>query len=138
MRIKSRAPALLLFALLVLSGCSGRDRAALADRLGALAPEQTSAFFWDMTGEKALTGAEQQALITILGSLSEENLTENKHLAGITPEYGFHLVTDGGDYYINQADAPRGQSEMNYAGKQWWIESDTLQEFMLTFHEAGK
>ena len=121
---------------LLLGACANGDRSSLAGWLQNLDPEQTQVSFWAAENDFkdiVLTREESQALIAILSNLSLKNLTENKHQAGITPEYGLRVAINNVDYNINQADAPRGQSEIHYRGKQWWIESKELQDFMRSF-----
>ena len=128
-----------IFILSVLLGCSANDKNSLADWLQHLDEEQLTVSFWSNGNEeKNLTEDEVQKVVSILNSLTEDNLTENKHLAGITPEFGFHLIAGGEDYYINQADAPMGQSEMGFHDKQWWIESSDFQDYMLSFVNSAE
>lgn len=119
-------------------GCTDRDKAALVDWLQQLDSEKTEITFWSWRydyREQKLTAEETDAVLTVLRSLSEEDITWNKHLAGTTPEYGFLLTIDGDDCYINQAGAPKGQTGISYAGKVWWIESEELHNLMLAFLE---
>lgn len=128
--------ALISCIFIILTGCSDNDKNNLLEWLHELDAEQTAIFIWyqqDNWEEKELTIEEEQALISILNELTTEDITWNKHLAGITPEYGFHLITGDDDYYINQAGAPHGQTEISFQGKQWWIESTKLYGLMKSF-----
>ncbi len=90
-----------------------------------------SVCIWDSTNsEKHPTDTEKETLISILNSLKQEDFTQNKELSGITPGYGLRITTDGEEYYINEADAQYGSLEMNYDGKQWWLNSDELDSFI--------
>jgi len=128
----------LLFALFLLVGCSN-DKAALADWMQSLGEQQLTVYFWHNSSEKELTGEDVQKLVSITNDLAEDNFTENKHLEGITPEYGLRLVIGDNEYHINQADAHNGETEINFQGKQWWIKSSGLNDYMLlllnTFEE---
>lgn len=122
--------------LILLTGCSDNEKINLLEWLHELDAEQTELFIWyqqDNWKEKELTFEEKQALTSILNELTTEDITWNKHLAGITPEYGFHLITGDDDYYIDQAGAPHGQTEISFQGKLWWIESTKLYELMKSF-----
>jgi hypothetical protein len=128
--------ALVCCIFIILTGCSDNGKNNLLEWVHELDAEQTEIFFWyqrDNWNEKELTAEEERALISILNGLTTEDITWNKHLAGITPEYGFHLMAGDDDYYINQAGAPHGQTEISFQGKQWWIESTELFELMKAF-----
>lgn len=84
----------------------------------------TEAFFWSQpisenSSSETESTTEEEKLLSILNHLNKEDITWNKHLAGITPEYGFHLIIGDDDYYINQAEASQGQTEISFNGKQW-------------------
>lgn len=104
--------------------------------IGELDAQQTDMFFWAQENDFAeieLTSEEKLRLLSVLSELTPEDITWNKHQAGITPEYGFHLTVENDDYYINQAGAPFGQTETSFQGKQWWLESVELFELMKSF-----
>lgn len=128
---------------ILLAGCSAGDKADFIEWMHEMEAEQTEVFFWSQPimgnpgGETELTPEEEQELLSILDGLTKESMTWNKHLAGITPEYGFHLVVSGEDYNIDQAGAPHGQTEISYQGKQWWIESADLFEFLKSFLDVS-
>lgn len=133
--MRKSAITILLCAFVLLAGCAGRDKAALVDWLQQLEREKTEITFWsqrDDFREQKLAAEETDAVLSALRSLTEEEITWNKHLAGTTPEYGLYLTVDGTDYHINQASAPKGQTEISYAGKQWWLESEELHNLMLS------
>ncbi|SHI02394.1 hypothetical protein SAMN02745823_01973 [Sporobacter termitidis DSM 10068] len=138
-----RMIAAVFFCVILLAGCADTDKVSLVSWMQNLDAEQTKVYFWSMdtqeeeTGETELTPEERRKLISILSNLSEDDITWNRRLAGITPEYGFHLVAGDGDRYINQAGAPHGQTEISFEKKQWWIESSELFEFMKSFLEAS-
>lgn len=123
-----------IFAVSFLAGCSS-NKSALADWMRNLDEQQLAVYFWcnDFDKEKSLTDDEVQELVSIINSLKEDKLTENKHLAGITPEYGFHLLAGDEKYYINQANAPNGQTEIGFQDKLWWIKSSDLHDYMRSF-----
>ncbi len=127
--------ALLFCVLIMLAGCSNKDKASLVDMMHNLDAEQTKVFFWSEgeMQEIELTAEETGKLLSILSNLTEACITENKHLAGITPEFGFHFIVNNNDYYINQAGAPHGETEIGYQEKQWWIENEVLYEYMQSF-----
>ncbi len=121
--------------LIILSGCSNNDKSKLVEWLHELAAEQVEIYIWNLQDNLTemkveLTAEEEQVLISILNELTTEDITWNKQLAGITPEYGFHLITGDDEYYINQAEAPHGQTEISFRGKLWWLDSTELDEYM--------
>lgn len=119
--------------LVILTGCSASDKNAFIEWMKELDAEQTDMFFWAQENDWAeieLTSEEEQKLLSILSGLTEDDITWNKHQAGITPEYGFHLTVGDDDYYINQAGSPYGQTEISFKGKLWWIDSNELFELM--------
>jgi len=127
-----------IFIFSLLLGCSKNDKEPLADWLRHLDEEQLVVYFWSKGGEeKRLAEDEVRKLVSIIDSLTEASLTENERLEGITPEFGLHLVVEGENYYINQADAPKGQSEIGFHDQQWWIESSDLQDYMLSLLYAA-
>lgn len=98
-----------------------------------------SVYIWYSTNnEKQLTDTEKETLVSMLNSLKQGNFTQNKELAGITPDYGLRITTDGAEYYINEADTQSGSFEMNYDGKQWWIGSDELHSFISALAESDE
>lgn len=131
-------------ALFLLTGVL-RDRsrkAELADWLHGLTPERMEAVLWDSSRDgadesRALTRTETERLVSVLNGLTAENLAENKRLAGITPEYGACLTLAGKEYLLNQADAPRGQTELSFQNRQWWIESHPLSETLSGFLDGS-
>lgn len=136
------AMVLVLSILIVLAGCANNDKNKLVQWFHELDAHQTEISLWSMLDdhpeiETALTADEEQTLISILHELTREDITWNKHFAGITPLYGFHLIVGDDDYHINQADAPRGQTEISFKGKLWWIESTELYEYMNSFLDAS-
>jgi hypothetical protein len=122
---------LLLFTLSAMMGCSN-EKAALSGWMQSLEEQQLSVYFWHNNIEKKLTAKEVQELISITSSLTEDSYKENKYLAGITPEYGLRLVIGDKEYHINQADAPNGETEINFQDRQWWIKSSDLHEYLLS------
>ena len=122
--------------IMLLFGCSvNGDKAELLDWMHSLSKDNMEAYFCSdyMNAEQSLSTEDVQTLISIFAAIDIENLTENKELAGITPEYGLRLVVNEKSYYIAQADAPKGQSEISLQNKQWWIESTELKDFMSSF-----
>lgn len=132
--MKKRLFAILtLFILCLAIGYPAGDKADLLRWLKHQNADTTTVTVWsdhDFTQEKTLTAEELTAFFAALQGLKKGALTENKHSAGITPDYGFHLVFDNKDYYLNQADGPHGQFEISYQNKQWWIESSALQKLL--------
>lgn len=124
------------FTLSLLIGCSN-GKAALADWMQSLDEQRLIVFFWHNSSEKKLTNEEVQKLVSITNNLSEDNFKENKHLAGITPEYGLRLVVGDEEYHINQSDAPNGETEINFQDKQWWIKSSDLRDYILSLINAS-
>jgi hypothetical protein len=126
--------------LILLAGCSDNDKSELIDWMQELDAQQTNVFFWAQENDWAeieLTSEEKLRLLSLLSELTPEDITWNKQQAGITPEYGFHLSVGDDDYYINQAEAPHGQTEIHFQGKQWWLESAELFELMKSFLNAS-
>lgn len=126
--------------LILLEGCSTKDKSAFIDWMQELDAQQTNVFFWAQENdfvEIELTSEEKLLLLSLLSEITSEDITLNKQQAGITPEYGFHLSVGEDDYYINQAEAPYGQTEIHFQGKQWWIESSELFELMKSFLNAS-
>ena len=126
-----------MFFLLV--ACSGNDKIAFIEWIGELDAKQTEIYFWAQENDFAeieLTSDEKLSLLSLLNELTPEDISWNKHQAGITPEYGFHLTVGDDDYYINQAGAPLGQTEISFQGKLWWLESTELFDFMKSFLKA--
>jgi hypothetical protein len=125
-----------IIVLLLICGING-DKSELLNWLHTFSKYNTEAYFCSdyMNAEKALSAEDVQTLISVFKEIDSEKLNENKELAGITPEYGLRLVVNDECYYINQADAPKGQSEISFLNKQWWIESEKLEDFMRSFLE---
>lgn len=126
--------------LFLLVGCSANDKSAFMEWMGGLDAKQTEIYFWAQENDFAeieLTSGEKLRLLSLLNELTSEDITWNKHQAGITPEYGFHLTVENDDYYINQAGAPLGQTEISFQGKLWWLESVELFELMRSFLKAS-
>lgn len=98
----------------------------------ALNPDDiTSAVPWNDNNDiEILSSDEIETFTSLMNGLNKSDFTENKQLAGGTPEYGLRLQTPEGNYNINQSIAPYGALEIKYAGKQWWIESDELDSFV--------
>ncbi len=125
--------------LVALAGCSDSDKAGLVGWMHELDAKQTTVYFWSQEllenpdSEIKLTPEETQALLSVLSRLDIDDITWNKTHAGITPTYGFHLIIDGEDYYINQAGSPHGQTEISFQGKLWLIESETLHALMQAY-----
>jgi hypothetical protein len=127
--------------IIILAGCSikNEDKACLINWMHNLDSEQVEAFFWcaydfkEENGEIELTPEAEKKLISILNNLKGNNIIWNKQLEGITPAFGFRLTIGDENYYINQAEAPSGQSEISFQGKQWWINNLDLYEFMKSF-----
>lgn len=82
-----------------------------------------------------LNDTEKETLAVLLNKLSPDDFIENEELAGGTPEYGLQIEMEGAFYNINQSIAPCGALEMNYDGKQWWIDNDELTNFIVAHTE---
>lgn len=131
----------ILVCIIIFTGCSikNEDKAFLINWMHNLDSEQVEAFFWsaydlkEENGEIKLTPDDERKLISILNNLKENNIIWNKQLEGITPAFGFRLTIGDENYYINQAEAPSGQSEISFQEKQWWINNLDLYEFMKSF-----
>ena len=116
-----------------------KDEAAMLTWLHSINKDNAEVYFWEMRGgaypEKQLSEDEVQTLSSILAEIPKTQTTWNEALAGGTPTYGFRIVTDGEIRHINQADARAGDCETNHNGKQWWILSRDLKDFMCSFLE---
>lgn len=81
-----------------------------------------------------LSDEEVEELITLLNGLPRSAFTENRYLRGGTPEYGIYI--DTGDaraerhFTLNESIDPRGDLEINYGEKQWWIDDPALSAFV--------
>ncbi len=75
--------------------------------------------------------------LSLLNSLEKTTFTENKQAAGSTPQYGLAFECGGASYYINEAMSPSGSLEMNYGGKQWWIDNAELEAFIAALAISG-
>ena len=122
--------------IILLVGCGPYgSKAKLLDWLHSVSHDDIEAYFWRNNAEHLLSSNDLQSRMIIFNDIKIEDLTENKELAGITPEYGLRLIVNEQDYHINQADAPGGQSEISFRNKQWWIENTELYDFMRNFFE---
>lgn len=120
----------LLLLLLVCAGCARPG--GLAKWAQTLKAENvTEAYVWSNTGELPLTQEQIATVVAQINTITEDQLTQNKELAGITPEYGLRLYCGETEYNINQADAPGGGLEMRYGNAQWWIEAPELQTLLI-------
>ena len=79
---------------------------------------------------EALDDAQTIELVALLNGLTKENFTHNRHLRGGTPTYRLELNIGSEIYYLNESIAPDGALEMEYNGKQWWIDSEALSNFV--------
>ena len=130
-----------ILGIVLLVGCRlNADKAELLDWMHSLNEDNIEVYFWsyDMATEQLLSAKDAQTLMSIFAAINIENLTENKELAGSTPEYGLRLVVNEKSYYLIQADAPKGQCEISFHNKQWWIESVELRKFMCSFLKEQK
>lgn len=92
----------------------------------------TSAVPWDNTGDfEKLTDTEIETLITLLNNLQQVDFTENTELVGGTPTYGLQIETTDGSFNINESIALAGALEIKYKNSQWWINNETLCDFIL-------
>lgn len=79
---------------------------------------------------EALDDAQMRELVALLNGLEKDDFTHNKHLRGGTPTYHLELNIGSETYYLNESIAPDGALEMEYDGKQWWIDNDALSDFV--------
>ncbi len=79
----------------------------------------------------ALSDEEKVEMVSLINKLDRKCFTENKHLAGTTAEFGsvINMVT-GESFTLNEAPSPHGMLELEYGGKQWWIDNDPLYAFL--------
>jgi len=80
---------------------------------------------------------ETAGLNSILTILRKDAFTLNTENAGITPGYGLALTLNGKSVYINEADSPGGNFEMEYGGQLWWIDSPELEDFVTGALKTG-
>ena len=128
---------LMLLLLLVCTGCARPD--GLVKWAQSLKAEDvTAAYIWcysskepERGGELSLTQEQIEAVVAQINTITEDQLTWNKELAGITPEYGLRLICGEKEYNINHADAPGGGLETHWKNAQWWIENPALEELLI-------
>lgn len=83
-----------------------------------------------------LTSHEMNTLIQLLNNLTKRNFTQNKTLAGGTPEYGVIILESDIEFYLNESIAVAGGLELQYHGAQWWVDSPELSDFI--YYICGK
>lgn len=71
-----------------------------------------------------------EELVALLNKLTTFHFTENKALAGGTPEYGIGITIGSETYYLNESIHPEGLLEIKYNGKQWLIDNEALADFV--------
>lgn len=79
-----------------------------------------------------LNEEETQKLVTLLNKLTTSSFTENKTLAGGTPEYGISIHIASETYHLNESIHPKGSLEIGYQGKLWLIDNRELADFVRT------
>lgn len=132
---KALAMALAIMCVLALAGCGTNPAKEVLPWMQNLKADDISEVqVWNMSTaedlKKVLTKEETAELVSLLNALTEENFTDNSEFVGGTAEFGVTLKIDGKYYNINQSIDPRGDLEVGYGEKLWWIDNDALTDFV--------
>lgn len=132
---KALAMAFAIMCVLALAGCGTNPAKEVLPWMQNLKADDISEVqVWNMSTaedlKKVLTKEETAELVALLNALTEENFTDNSEFVGGTAEFGVTLKIDGKYYNINQSIDPRGDLEVGYGEKLWWIDNDALTDFV--------
>lgn len=132
---KALAMVLAIMCVLALAGCGADPAEAVCSWMQNLKADDISeTLAWNMSTTEdlraELTQEQTAELVSLLNALTEENFTDNSEFVGGTAEFGVTLKIDGKYYNINQSIDPRGDLEVEYGEKLWWIDNDALTDFV--------
>lgn len=132
---KALAMVLAIMCVLALAGCGADPAEAVCSWMQNLKADDISeTLAWNMSTTEdlraELTQEQTAELVSLLNALTEDNFTDNSEFVGGTAEFGVTLKIDGKYYNINQSIDPRGDLEVGYGEKQWWIDNDALTDFV--------
>ena len=96
----------------------------------------TAASIWGYSGERELSEEEIRELVPLINALKRGDFTENKRLVGGTPEYGLSLEVGGTSYHFNECIAAGDLELVGYDDKQWWIDSEELDNFIVALAKS--